>query len=132
MFSGAFKWHLRNFILHLFLASKHTNNSYVLTLYPAALINSLNNSGRCFCRFLRIFCVQDHVISEQRYFIFIFIFTTCMPFISFSSLVGLIWTSCTTLNRNCESSHHFSQLWAGVGRTLNISTSSMRLAVGLL
>lgn len=56
-----------------------------------------------------------------------------MLFISFSPLVGLVWTSSTTLNRNGESRHYFLfSLWVRVGGVFNILTLSMMLAVRLL
>lgn len=72
----------------------------ILILYSATLINSL--IVNFFCRFHWIFSINNHIISEQRYFpFFLSYMNECLYFLSF--YITLTRISSTMLARSDES-----------------------------
>lgn len=75
------------------LVCRNTNDFFMLTLFPASLLNSFINSDSNLVESLGFSIYKDHVICRQG------------QFISLSCLIGLARTSSTTLNRSCKSQH---------------------------
>lgn len=80
------------------LLQRNMTNFDTLTLSPATLLNTY--SSRILCRFLRIFFINNNVISKlQISFVF---FAICIPFISFSVFIVLARTCSTMSNKRVK------------------------------
>lgn len=91
---------------------------FTLTLYPLTLLSLLS---KLFCRFLRIFYVNNHVIWKRKFTSF-FVMTFSLCFIAMARIFNII------MNRDCKNRHPclVSDLR---GKVFNILLLNMILAV---
>lgn len=88
---------ISNFIC-LLLVCKKPINFCLLTLYPTTLLQLLIHSRRILFIFFLIFYIANHVICDKGSFIFSF--SICIVFISFSGRIALSRTSSIMLTRS--------------------------------
>ena len=82
------------------LVYRNTTDFCILSLYPAALLDSLMNTSSFLMHLQDFLCraASDSGMSTSS-------FPICIPFISFSSLIAVARASKTTLSKNSQSGH---------------------------
>ena len=109
------------------LVYRNATDFCILILCLAILLNSLMSSSRFLVAFLgfSMYIVRSFVSSDS-----LTSFPVWIPFISFSSLIAVLRTSKTMLNKSGESGHPCLVLDLR-GNAFSFSPLSMMLAVGL-
>lgn len=105
----------------LLLGYRNSVNFGISTLYPAVLLNSLNGSNSFLCvhGFLRMFCIQGHVICEEMFAIHPFQPKCLFFFLSFFFCqITLASTSSTILNTSGK--NRYTSLLPNLSRKASI------------